>query len=214
MDVPANPGRESVRLILVLLLLGLALAGCASHKSTSSGGGAPQGTTISTFSAYSADGSLAVTVADVAAGSCFTGSAAAPAPGAYRCFAGNNILDPCFAPPVTRKPLQIACVAAPWSRAVVLTVSGRLPAADTTTGVVRPWAFQLATGVRCVASTGTVPAVHGVNLGYHCTDGGDAALRTSAPSAAKSAATTVTADYGNVKTQTLRPVTVTTIWRA
>jgi hypothetical protein len=57
-----------------------------------------------------------------------------------------------------------------------------------------------------VASTGTVPAVHGINLAYHCTDGRNASLRDTS-------ADTVTADYGDVKAQTIQLVTVTRIWR-
>ncbi len=97
------------------------------------------------------------------------------------------------------------CLSAPWSAAEVLTLTAPLPKPDPL-ATTRPWAFQLDNGARCVASTGTVPQVQGINLGYHCTDGHDAALRDAT-------APTVTADYGDVKSQAVQTVTVTRIWR-
>jgi eukaryotic-like serine/threonine-protein kinase len=211
MGVRACRGRGSLRLILGLAALAFVLAGCA-HSGTSRAGAQPQpaaktepATKIESFSAYDASGELAVKVADVARGSCWTNSVAAPAPDAFRCFAGNNILDPCFARPKASAPGEVACLATPWSAATVLTLTAPLPQPDPDAGN-RAWAFQLDNGARCVASTGTVPQVQGINLGYHCTDGSDAALRdVSAP--------LVTADYGEAKTQAVQSVTVTRIWR-
>jgi hypothetical protein len=191
----------------ILLLLTLVLVGCASHQSQRSGEQAPTRTAVKTFSAFGADGDLVVRVADVTKGRCWTTSIAAPASGAYRCIAGNAIFDPCFAPPDPAKPLELACVADPWSNAEVLQVSGALPTGGPADGGPRPWAFELDNGVRCVAATGTVPAVDGVDLGYDCRNGWYAALRDTV-------AATVTARYGNPGTQVLRTVTVATIWRA
>jgi hypothetical protein len=209
------------------VLLALILSGCASkHVQTNSGppaGGAgshsatttqrstpsKHPTTIESFHAYGSDGELAVKVGDVASGSCWTTSIAAPGSSAYRCFAGNQILDPCFAPAATAgtaPPTDVACVNSPWSDALVLHLTSRLPEADSTGGNSRPWAFELDNGARCVASTGTVPAVRGVNLGYHCANGHDAGLIDPA-------GPTVTADYGDPAAQTIQQVTVTTIWR-
>jgi hypothetical protein len=208
MDVGAHSARGSVRLILGCTLLALVLGGCASDRSSPAGGAAssaPHRTVTQTFSAYRADGQLAVMVGDVASGNCWTSSVAAPGTATYRCFAGNKILDPCFAPPRPTTPAEVACVAAPWSDAVVLHLTSPLPKTPGSTDVVRPWAFRLDNGIRCVASTGTVPAVHGVNLGYHCTDGHAASLRDAT-------APLVTADYGDPAAQTLQSVTVATIW--
>ncbi len=152
--------------------MALVLAGCASHRSDQPAGGHPR-TATTTFHAYRADGELAVQVADVATGTCWTLSIAVAAAGAYRCITGDEILDPCFAPARPEVPVEVACIADPWSRAEVLTVSGGLPKAHPGGRVGRPWAFELANGVRCVAATGTVPEVHGVDLGYHCAGGGD-----------------------------------------
>jgi hypothetical protein len=92
--------------------------------------------------------------------------------GAFRCFAANTILDPCFAKPGTKHVLD--CYASPWSRAVQLHVA-TLPTA-TAAHVTRPWAIELAGGQHCVVTNGTAPMAHGVSLGYLCTDG-DAGLR-------------------------------------
>ena len=40
----------------------------------------------------------------------------------------------------------------------------------------RVWAFLRSDGTRCVAATGTVPAVAGRNLDYNCSDHTSAAL--------------------------------------
>ena len=210
MDVGDSGRRGSQRAILALALLafGLVAAACASHRPQGAGGAA-KATVNKAFRAYNANGDLAVTVADVAPGSCWTTSIAAAVPGAYRCLSGNQILDPCFAAPAKPGPVEVACLETPWSQATVLHLTGALPKpdpADDGDSSARPWAFELDNGVRCVASTGTVPAVQGVSLGYHCLDGRAAALLD--PSA-----TPMTADYGDPRTQSLQPVTVTTIWR-
>lgn len=184
------------------------LCACGSHqRQPADTAGQPVRTVIKTFSAYRANGDLALPVADVATGNCWTASVAAPSAGAYRCIAGNAILDPCFAPAHPSTPLEVTCVADPWSDAQVVRVTGALPEPPSTgRGATRPWAIQLANGVRCVAATGTVPAINGVNLDFHCRNGWDAAVRDDS-------AATVTADYGDPDMQVLRTVAVTTIWR-
>ena len=218
MNVGARSSGGSVRAVLGFALLAIAavvLAGCASHSNNGAGGAGTSGkvsspTTVTRqFHAYRADGGLAVQVGDVARGSCFSTSVAAPGADAYRCFAGNKILDPCFAPADTspgQAGVQVACVATPWSRALALTLTQPLPKPAGPKEAARPWAFQLGNGARCVASTGTVPAVQGINLGYHCTDGHDAAL-------VDPTASLVTAHYADATKRALDTVTVTTIWR-
>lgn len=191
------------------LLAALVLTGCAAHSKQPSGAPArsssPAATVLKTFTAYDSTGQLVVQVHDVERGNCWTNSVAAPSdPHAYRCFAGDVILDPCFAPP-TGKAAQVACLAAPWSQAEVLQLTKPLPSTAPVDGS-RPWAFQLASGVRCVASTGMIPQVARVNLGYHCSDGADAAL-------VDTTANQVSADYAAPQSHSLRRVAVTTIWR-
>ena len=217
-DVRRRGSHEPILRILLLVLLPItvALAGCAASSrhgpraaATPSGrvGAAAPGTSTVMFHPYTADGRLAVASDGVVHGQCWTTSIAAPGATAYRCFQGNKILDPCFAPASRAVPLQLACLATPWSRALLLQVNGNLPTPDRTGAAGRPWAIQLSSGVRCVASTGTVPAVAGVNLTYHCADGGNAAISdTGGPS--------LTARYASAAARTLASLTVTTVWDA
>jgi hypothetical protein len=204
MHVGGHRGRRSF--LAGLVLLALVLAGCASHHAAQAA--ARSGTVVETFHAYDADGNLAVRVADVGTGHCWTTSIAAPVPGAYRCLSANTIFDPCFAPPRQSGPVQVACVPDPWSGAHVLRVTGALPSGASVGGTraTRPWALELDNGQRCVAATGTVPEVHGVNLDYRCAHGRAAGLVDARTA-------TVTADYGDPRTGALRLVTVRTLWR-
>jgi hypothetical protein len=207
MSVGRAGSRGPARAVLCFALLALvaALAACASKSKPKATPAAPApGTTTVAFSAYTPAGALAVKVQDVVRGQCWTASIAAPAADAYRCFQGNKILDPCFAPKHRSSPVQLACVDAPWDRAVMLQVTGRLPA-PAPHSAARPWAIELANGVRCIASTGTVPAVGGVNLGFHCADGGDAALSGVQGSM-------LAARYAAAGATTLTTTGVRTIW--
>jgi hypothetical protein len=212
MNVGDREARGPVHPILGLLvpitLLLLVVSGCASkaQPQATAAASAP-GTASVTFHAFTRSGELSVPVGDVVRGQCWTTSIAAPVAGAYRCFQGDKILDPCFAPAHRTTPVELACMADPWSRALMLQVSGALPEPGAAGTPTRPWAFQLSNSVRCVASTGTVPEVGGVNLGYHCTDGGDAALIPTGGSL-------VSAHYAAPGATTLTTMTVTTIWHA
>lgn len=126
---------------------------------------------------------------------------------AYRCLSGNAILDPCFPTPRPSRPVEVACIADPWSQAEVLRVTGALPKRQPNgDGGVRPWALRLGNGARCVAASGMVPQVRGVDLGYHCRNGWDAGALDTTHALA-------TVEYGNDRTHQLRDVRVTTIWR-
>ena len=200
--------------VLLLLTACASATGRAGTGSPTGGAGRPVApspaaahTVVRTFSAYSADGSLTVPVAGHQRGTCFTASIAAPGSSAYRCFAGNRILDPCFAAPGTSHPHTLACVATPWAPATLLRLHGSLPHAKPV-GPVRPWAAELAGGLRCVASTGTVPSVAGISLGYTCTGGGAAAVSSMGP-----AAVAALASYVPKGASTLQQRTVTVLWR-
>lgn len=164
----------------------LLVSGCAASSRASAGHPAAQPshsapvTVVRTFAAYDGAGRLAVPVAAHRRGHCWSASIAVLSAGAYRCFAGNTILDPCFALPDAARQGTVACIADPWSSAIVLRLTAPLPKDVGARSAERPWAIVLQTGVRCVASTGTVPAVDKVNLPYHCNDGTSAALTTRA----------------------------------
>jgi hypothetical protein len=97
-------------------------------------------------------------------------------------------------------------MASPWSQVLMVRVSGGLPKPAGPDAAPRPWALQLASGVRCVASTGTVPEVAGVALGYHCADGGDAGLVPNGGS-------TLSAQYAAPGASTVTTTTVATVWK-
>lgn len=207
MTVGVTRGRGSFRSVLGLVLLaGLLLAGCASNaRPKATAGATAPGTASIQFRPYDGAGQLSVKVADVVRGQCWTTSIAAPNARAYRCFQGNKILDPCFAPAHPTNPVQLACLPTPWSRALMLRVNGALPAPSDGNLPPRAWAFELGNGTRCVASTGTVPEVAGTNLGYHCSDGGNAALGGPGGD-------TLVAQYAAPQATTLTSMTVTTVW--
>jgi hypothetical protein len=210
MTVGEKRRRGPLRTVLGFGLLAavLVLAGCASHPSPAATAGATApGTATVAVHPFTAAGHVAVPVGQVVHGQCWTTSIAAPGADAYRCFQGNKILDPCFAPAGPGTPAELACLETPWSRALMLRVNGKLPAPSTGEVPARPWAIQLQDGLRCVASTGTVPAVAGVNLTYHCTDGGNAAL-------AGTSGAMLAAKYAPADATALTTVTVTTVWNA
>ena len=129
----------------------------------------PRGTPATRrFVAYRANGAPTGGVAAHRSGSCFTTSIIVADPHAYRCIAGNLLLDPCFASRAAAPTL--ACYADPWSPATVLTRTGQLPRAAPL-HIARPWAVQLADGHRCVAVAGTTLIARGVALSYHCDQG-------------------------------------------
>jgi hypothetical protein len=209
MTVGERSGGGSVRSVLGLVLLSaLLLAGCASKgEPTATAGATAPGTATIKVQPFDRSGQLSVQVAGTVRGQCWTTSIAAPNARAYRCFQGNKILDPCFAPAHVQAPVQLACLPDPWSRAVMLRVNGKLPVPSTGNLPTRPWAFALSNGTRCVASTGTVPEVAGTNLAYHCADGGNAAL--GGPDG-----DTLTAQYAGRADTSLTSMTVTTVWNA
>ncbi|GMA14167.1 hypothetical protein E5F05_02955 (plasmid) [Deinococcus metallilatus] len=141
--------------------------------------GTPQATTLRLYTPFQPGGGLLIGVAVTgrASGSCFAASVATSArPDAYRCSAGNAILDPCFASLGDRAPL--ACSRDPWSaNAVLLTVNKALPsnaklAADPDYARSMPWALELANGQRCTLLTGATAPVAGLRINYGCPDGG------------------------------------------
>ena len=162
--------------MVAVLLVAAGAAACSSgprHASAAASGNvasasATPAPTVRTFSPYAATGTLAVPVADQHPGSCWTGSIAVPVAGAYRCIAGNQIYDPCFAPGAVTPARSVACVSDPWSPAHVVTLTAALPKITPAPDLRPFWALELADGAHCVAVTGTVARVDDVDLGYVC----------------------------------------------
>lgn len=170
--------RAVSRWVLLLLVIG-SVAGCASsHRNSSAaqaGGPAssssPVGATVTktrVFAPFDRSGRAAAGVAAHRSGSCFTSSITVSGTSAYRCFAANALLDPCFAVPNSAHLLD--CYADPWSRATQLRVS-RLPRPASTVDVARPWALELSDGTHCVVTNGTATIVRHIALVYQCRTG-------------------------------------------
>lgn len=137
---------------------------------------APVTTSLKVFGPWAADGSLAsdVPVTGKTNGSCWTSSIALSwDANAYRCMAGNEIYDPCFASAASTH--EVACANSPWSGIELMTLTAPLPSgngAGTGGGQGGLWAVQLASGDRCVVGTGTGTEVGGQGLPYVCASGG------------------------------------------
>jgi len=130
------------------------------------------------FAAFDSSGAPAAGVAAHRSGTCWTSSITVAARGAYRCFAGDQILDPCFAA-VSRDVVD--CYGDPWSKAVELTLKSRLPTPGAPLKISQPWALELAGGNRCVATTGTTDFIDQVAMRYQCRTGIAGLSSTSGP---------------------------------
>lgn len=225
-SVPARL-RAVVITAIALITVGFLAAGCASSRTDrhlSSGApahtatGQPAGgggrhttaspsrvpaTTQHVFAPFDRTGAPMSGVAAHRSGSCFTRSITVAARDAYRCFAANTILDPCFVSPKAPQHL-LDCYLDPWSRAIQVRVA-KLPASTSVIHVTRPWAIELTGGIRCVVTNGTLTILHGVALGYRCPDGWAGLPKTSAP--------TVSAVY-QASDGAVQRLSVRTEWRA
>jgi hypothetical protein len=121
---------------------------------------------------FDADGRLAPghNVAATRDGTCFTSSLAVDGADAWRCTAGDEILDPCFQSPRGKGPL--ACLAEPWGPVTQLRLTRRLPKA-TPVGSPgpMPWAVETMGDLRCTRLTGASDEVGGKRVNYTCSDG-------------------------------------------
>lgn len=104
-------------------------------------------------------------------GTCDAGSDSVPGP-VYRCFAGNSVLDPCWADRVEEG--TVLCPVEPWSGELVkLTTTAGLPPSTqrVPASLGFPWAVQLSSGKRCVAVQGAHEEYDGRVVGYTCVHG-------------------------------------------
>jgi len=113
------------------------------------------------------------TTSQTASGNCFASSAASNRSDAFRCSAGNSILDPCFTVP--GKSSAVVCTPDPTnpSTFVTLNLTQPLPAAQPTPTTRQAWFLQLADETVCNFLTGATGAVNGERINYGCSDGWD-----------------------------------------
>jgi hypothetical protein len=115
-------------------------------------------------------------ITDKASGKCFAASAASSMrPDAWRCSAGNAILDPCYQR-ILGDEKQLACpVEGPWSQKVILlTITEPMPTEPrkkTPSETTLPWALELGNGKRCSLFTGATAPVAGMRINYGCPGG-------------------------------------------
>jgi len=120
--------------------------------------------------------SIGMAVTERVNGTCFAASAASSSrPDAWRCSAGNGILDPCYQR-ILGDEKQLACpVGGPWpANVVLLTLTQALPSEprkETNRADTLPWALELANGQRCTLMTGAMPPVAGMRINYGCPGG-------------------------------------------
>jgi len=144
-------------------------------------------TSVTVYQAFTAHGSVRLHTRS-RSGFCPSGSEATPRREAWRCFSGNLVLDPCFSS--SRKRGIVVCPEAPWlNGGVEIHLTKPLPAhgnhASPSTSL-RPWALELATGLRCLFAGGATNVVEGKRLNYFCPAASEQGLwgfpdRTSTP---------------------------------
>jgi hypothetical protein len=108
------------------------------------------------------------TVGTTARGYCWTDSLATGSKDAYRCFQGNLIHDPCFAPSPHAR--TVACFVDPWHPVTILDLTKPLPKHGPVDPRALPWAIQTTDGRHCTFLTGATAPMGGERINYGCTD--------------------------------------------
>ncbi|MGW2854556.1 serine/threonine protein kinase [Streptomyces sp. NPDC001221] len=168
-------------------------------------------TQVVTLSPWSRDGTPAtgITITDRASGSCFGTAESTMRTDAWRCTAGDRILDPCFSPDSNPEDTSALCLDGAPTRMVELSVPQGFPGNnDHMPGGpdIEPIIVVLANGARCSFTGGGTSTLAGQRLNYGCDNGGDlygypnktAALWTisySAPNSGASISTPITTVY-------------------
>ena len=139
-----------------------------------------EATTQHLFQPFGPSGVAAeLTVSQTVDGNCWEGSLAdSYRPDAWRCTAGNEILDPCFTDPFKNQDFLI-CSDSPLSDTVtVLNLTEPLPVLPTPapetveTSKALPWVIELEEGQVCNFATGATGSMGGKRLNYGCTGNG------------------------------------------
>ncbi|MFF3593807.1 serine/threonine-protein kinase [Streptomyces sp. NPDC002387] len=168
-------------------------------------------TQVVTMNPWSLDGTPAngITITDRASGSCFGTAESTMRTDAWRCTAGDRILDPCFSPGSNPEDTSALCMDAEPNHMVELSVPQGFPGNnDHMPGGpdIEPITIVLANGARCTFSGGGTTTLAGQRLNYGCDNGGSLygypnktpALWTisySAPSSGASVSTPITKVY-------------------
>jgi hypothetical protein len=156
--------RSGAKPCIVCVIAAVALsAPCAARAATA----------VVTYAPFAPTGALApgLTATPRAGGACATGSFVVGSPTVFRCVVGDAISDPCYLDPAMSAagPPVVVCVPAPWATRVVRLrlVSPPVAALGLPAGGL-PWALRLASGRRCVRTTGATSVVGGRRMNYVC----------------------------------------------
>lgn len=174
--VPQSTPDKTVKTNGLVAIAGLALQACATTAPSPR-----QDTAVRMFVPFGPGRVLqpGVSIAERLDGRCFAESVSSEArPDAWRCMAGNRILDPCFEGTVEGRT-TLACAQSPWeSTVVLLALTEPLPArraGQLSSNDGRPWALELDDGSRCTLLGGATGAVAGMRVNYGC-EGGHASV--------------------------------------
>jgi hypothetical protein len=170
---------------------------------------APPATQMEHYVPWTAGGSVAPGIAligTLSGGDCWTTSIAdGPNEYAWRCLAGNDIYDPCFAPPGASNVTQVACARSPFSGVYLLNLTSPLSQSSSARTATYPWYLVLSNGQQCDGFDGAgPPTVDGVTLDYVCKDGG-----ASEPN---DGTEPWTVQYGPNESGPLQPLNVVQAW--
>lgn len=165
---PAAGRRRGPRLRRVTSCALVALALGASTAARPSGAVAAAHTTATVYHAFSYHG-LVVPRVSVVAGYCWENSNVTRRRDAWRCFVGNDILDPCFSSALA---FGVVVCPRPWSdTGVEIELSKPLPQPTSQAApslALPPWAIQTAARADCLLSSGASSVIHGHRLNYFC----------------------------------------------
>jgi hypothetical protein len=156
------------------LSLGIVLAVFALTASRSAFPSTPARTVVHYFDGFRGD-QIAPRVHVVARGhgSCWETALTESRRYSWRCFQGNEILDPCFSAASTSS--FVLCPSTPWgTSALQLSLTRPLARWKPWHFHGTPWGIWTATGTRCrntAAGVGGVPYWHGRPVVYSCTNG-------------------------------------------
>ncbi|MER5447153.1 protein kinase [Streptomyces sp. NPDC002764] len=186
-------------------------ANTPSHSPTATAASTPEQTQVITLSPWTPGGTPAtgITITGHASGSCYETAESTMRLDAWRCTAGNRILDPCFSPDSDPADTSALCLDGAPDRMVELSVPDGFPGNnDHMPGGpdIEPIILVLANGTRCSFAGGGTSTLAGQRLNYGCGDGGylygypnkTAALWTisyAAPNSGTSVSTPITTVY-------------------
>lgn len=134
-------------------------------------------TQVVTLSPWSLDGTPAsgITITHRASGSCFGTAESTMRTDAWRCTAGDRILDPCFSPDSNPEDTSALCLDGAPNRMVELSVPQGFPGNnDHMPGGpdIEPIIIVLANGARCSFMGGGTSVLAGQRQNYGCDNGG------------------------------------------